>query len=415
MGVCLRRLLRLSSVAFTASLAGAALAAPPAGRADQIAEIRLEAGPLNVSLFTLAKQTGVQIVFTSQMVEGRQAPAVSGRLSADQALERLIAGSDLQIQRAGDRVLVLRPRGGLFSTAAVRGAGDPAALEPTQGDPAAPPSPAVAVAEDPTLLSEIVVGSHLRGVKDGASPVIVLSRQDLERDGRASVADALAALPQNFGGEASEDTASTGADPLATNSSSASGVDLRGLGADATLVLVNGRRLAGTGLKGDFADVSSIPMSAVDRVEILLDGASALYGSDAVGGVVNIVLKTRYDGAETRLLTGGATQGGATQVVFGQTVGKTWDSGHAPGVLRAFGPRPPARHRPALCRPGGPAPLWRLRPPLELWQPRQPAQARHERIAGPGLRHPAGTGRHGPDADELPAWRDQSGKPTGRL
>jgi outer membrane receptor protein involved in Fe transport len=93
-------------------------------------------------------------------------------------------------------------------------------------------------------------------------------------------------------------------------------------------VLVNGRRLAGTGLRGDFADVSSIPMSAVDRVEVLLDGASALYGSDAVGGVVNIVLKTRFDGAETRLLTGGATQGGATQFQFGQTIGKTWDSGH---------------------------------------------------------------------------------------
>ncbi len=69
-------------------------------------------------------------------------------------------------------------------------------------------------------------------------------------------------------------------------------------------------------------------MSAVDRVEVLLDGASALHGSDAVGGVVNIVLKTRFDGAETRLLTGGATQGGASQFQFGQTIGKTWDSGH---------------------------------------------------------------------------------------
>ncbi|WP_029907553.1 TonB-dependent receptor [Caulobacter sp. UNC358MFTsu5.1] len=321
-------LLCLSSTAFTAGLTGAAWAAPPAaGRADQVAEIRLEPGPLNLSLFALAKQTGVQIVFTSQMVAGRQAPAVSGRLTADQALERLIAGSDLQVQRAADRVLVLRPRGGLFPAAAVRGAQDPGVPEPTGAD--LPVTPPQALAEDPTLLSEIVVGSHIRGVKDGASPVIVLSREELDRDGRASVADALAALPQNFGGEASEDTASTGADPLATNSSSASGVNLRGLGADATLVLVNGRRLAGTGLKGDFADVSSIPMSAVDRVEILLDGASALYGSDAVGGVVNIVLKTRYDGAETRLLSGGATQGGATQVVFGQTVGKTWDSGHA--------------------------------------------------------------------------------------
>lgn len=323
MGVCFhRRPLSLGGLALVAGLSAsplgqAVLAAP---RADQAADVELAAGPLDASLLSLAQQTGVQIVFTSQLVEGRRAPAVSGRLTADQAAERLIAGGGLEVQHAGDKVLVLRSRPGPFPMAASRVAGGLAAPDPAlAADPAA---------EAPTVISEIVVGSHIRGVKDGTSPVVVLDRETLDREGRASVADALAALPQNFGGEASEDTASTGADPLATNSSSASGVNLRGLGADATLVLVNGRRLAGTGLKGDFADVSSIPMSAVDRVEILLDGASALYGSDAVGGVVNIVLKTRYDGAETRLLTGGATRGGATQVVLGQTIGRTWDSGH---------------------------------------------------------------------------------------
>lgn len=339
-----RRLLRFGSLAIVAGLSGptatsalagpmlasaalaglllaqptAALAAPGA---DEASDVQLPPGPLNASLFALAQQTGVQIVFTSELVQGRRAPAVSGRLTADQALARLIAGSDLEAQKAGPNVLVLKARGGFFQTAASRpaetlasGGGDAALLAQ------APP-------EDPTLLSEIVVGSHIRGVKDGATPVVVLSRDALDQAGQATVAEALAALPQAFNGTASEDTSSTGSDPSGTNTSRSTGVNLRGLGADATLVLVNGRRLAGTGLKGDFADVSSIPTAAIERVEVLLGGASALYGSDAVGGVVNIVLRKRFDGAETRLLAGGATQGGASIWSLGQTIGKRWDTG----------------------------------------------------------------------------------------
>lgn len=83
---------------------------------------------------------------------------------------------------------------------------------------------------------------------------------------------------------------SNGGDRTGTNSFYAWRQPAR-LGSDATLVLVNGRRMAGTGNKGDFADVSTIPTSAVARIDVLLDGASALYGADAVGGVVNIILR----------------------------------------------------------------------------------------------------------------------------
>src|SRR5690606_16149468 len=90
----------------------------------------------------------------------------------------------------------------------------------------------------------------------------------------------------------------------------------------------NGRRMGGSGSKGDFADVSAIPTAAVERTEILLDGASALYGSDAVGGVVNVVLRRDFEGAETRLRVGGAADG-AQERQFGQTFGKTWEGGYA--------------------------------------------------------------------------------------
>lgn len=325
-----RGLMGLSLLALTAGLAAPAQAAQVAPASPPAAVVRTPKGPLKAALLALGHQTGVQITFTSRAVDGRQAPALDGRFSVEEALARLLAGSDLEAYRAGPTVLVIRPRASLVPASATTPAAPDLLASPAQ-DPLqlAPPAQAATDAvDDATLLSEVVVGSHIRGVKDGASPVVVISRDDLDQAGRATVAEALAALPQNFGGTATETTLRTGADPLGTNASEASGVNLRGLGADATLVLVNGRRLAGTGLRGDFSDVSSIPMSAVDRVEVLLDGASALYGSDAVGGVVNIVLRDRFDGAETRVMTGGATQGGATQVQFGQTVGKTWDSGH---------------------------------------------------------------------------------------
>ena len=304
-----------------AHLGGAASAASPAAPA---ADVRLEAGSLRMALLALAKQTGVQIIFTSQLVQGRSAPAVSGRLTPEQAVNQLIAGSDLEARWAAERVLVVRPRG--FQPAAAKRESLEDAMQSASGDVVA--SEPTTTPADPTVhVEEVVIGSHIRGVTDVASPVIVLSRDRLERDGRATVADALSALPQAFGGTAGDATTATGTDGSGTNTTRASTINLRGLGADATLVLVNGRRLAGTGMKGDFADLSSIPMSAVDRIEVLLDGASALYGSDAVGGVVNIVLRRTFEGSETRVFAGGATRGDATQVQLGQTLGRTWDSG----------------------------------------------------------------------------------------
>jgi outer membrane receptor protein involved in Fe transport len=311
----------LASAAMTVAMTGAAWAADPA---DTPAAVRLNAGPLDTALLTLAEQTQVKILFSSELVAGRRAIALDGRYSARQALERLLAGAGITVQAAKPGVLVLRP--GLRPASVSRPRPDerPASLPPTE---ASTPAPIAGAAPEVTQVSEIVVGSHIRGVRDGPSPVVVLNRAELDRAGYATVADALTAQPQAFGGSTSDDTGTTGADPTTTNSSRATGVNLRGLGADATLVLINGRRMAGAGLMGDFADVSAIPIAAVARVEILLDGASALYGSDAVGGVVNVVLRDRFEGAETRARIGGSTHGDLGQRSLAQTFGHSWTTG----------------------------------------------------------------------------------------
>jgi iron complex outermembrane receptor protein len=309
-----RLLIGLATYVFLApGLASPVRAAPQ--EAIQTVEFDIRAGTLDAALIAFATQSGRTVAYAPSLVAGRQSDGLRGRFSPEAALDRLIAGGAIDIHRRGEKAFVLKPR---------KLGGVPAAsLDPI--DPVGS-----VLAEGPSQLSEVVVtGSLIRGPAKGASPVVVVSRDDLDLTGKSTVADMLTDLPQAFGGNASADTNLANTDGTGTNPAVATGINLRGLGASATLVLVNGRRMAGSGLNGSFADVSTLPTAAVDRVEILLDGASALYGSDAVGGVVNVILRKDFEGAETRARIGGATGGGAFERQFAQTLGKTWNTGHA--------------------------------------------------------------------------------------
>ena len=116
----------------------------------------------------------------------------------------------------------------------------------------------------------------------------------IRASGELTLARVLRQLPQNVNG-----TNETYGSELngSNNVTGASTVNLRGLGSESTLILVDGRRVGYSGLLGGVTDISSIPLSMVDRIEILLDGASAVYGSDAVGGVVNIITRKDYSGS----------------------------------------------------------------------------------------------------------------------
>ncbi len=141
-----------------------------------------------------------------------------------------------------------------------------------------------------------VTGTHIKRVdSEAVAPVEVITRDAIERSGQPTVADVLRNIPANSGGSFSESFSNSFAP-------GAAGISLRGLGQKTTLVLINGRRTAGYGfaqnLQDSFVDLNSIPSAAVERVEILKDGASAVYGSDAIAGVVNVILRKDYKGAE---------------------------------------------------------------------------------------------------------------------
>ncbi|WP_340645934.1 TonB-dependent receptor [Phenylobacterium sp.] len=301
-----------------------ALAATPHAAVAQAPQIafNIPAGGLDQALVEFGAQSRLQLLYPAQLVRGRRADALQGLFTPEDALARLLAGSDIVVRRSRPNVLVLTERGA--DTRAATSSRMLASLDAVPAVVAELPATA-----GPAILDEIVVtGTHIRGAGAGASPIVELSRDAIDRSGYATVSEALGALPQAFGGVSTPTSTITATDTLGTNGALSTGVNLRGLGSDATLVLINGRRMAGTGSRGDFSDVSAVPTAAIARVDVLLDGASALYGSDAVGGVVNIILRRDFEGAETRLRVGGA-KGGAGSVQLGQTFGTTWSSGSA--------------------------------------------------------------------------------------
>jgi outer membrane receptor for ferrienterochelin and colicin len=121
----------------------------------------------------------------------------------------------------------------------------------------------------------------------------------------------------------------------AANDGRGAEIELRGLGLGTTLTLVNGHRQPAGGTQGAFVDFSTIPLSAIDRVEILPDGASAIYGSDAIGGVVNFILRKDYIGMETSGRYSSAV-GAAQETQISQLFGTTWSSGHILGGYQFY-------------------------------------------------------------------------------
>ncbi len=141
-----------------------------------------------------------------------------------------------------------------------------------------------------------VTGSSIRRIDaDGPAPVITITREMIEKSGQSTVSDILRSQTINSGGAFDEKFTNSFAPGT-------SGVSLRGLGQNTTLVLINGRRVANyafaQNLSDAFVDLNSIPLAAIERIEILKDGASAIYGSDAIAGVINVILRRDFRGAE---------------------------------------------------------------------------------------------------------------------
>jgi outer membrane receptor protein involved in Fe transport len=305
------------------------IAASPAF-AQAVVSFNLPVQELSKSLKSVARATNTNIVFNPSLVQGKQAPPLRGQFDAETAIARLIAGQALAEKSTGSGTFVISgspPRGNA-----------PAATEAAPSLGEASPGSTAAESERAEDRAIVVTGTNIRGGANASSPLQLYTRDDMDRAGQRTVKDLIQALPQNFNGVANENTIQNiaGGNAAGVNYTFGTGINLHGAGPGATLVLVDGRRLAPANLFADFVDISLIPTAALERVEVLPDGASAIYGSDAIGGVVNFIFRKNFDGAESRGAIGTTTEGGGRLIQVSETLGKTWGSGSALATYEFF-------------------------------------------------------------------------------
>lgn len=184
--------------------------------------------------------------------------------------------------------------------------------------------------EEPKKLQRIeVTGTQIDRVDiEGTSPVTSFSREEIERSGVTTLQELIRELPA-----AGPGSFNTQNDSQDDTSSGTAAISLRGLGASSTLTLVNGRRVVRAAQAQDittgFVDLNSIPISAIERVDILKDGASPVYGTDAIAGVVNIILRDDYEGFQIEVGTGTSSEGDADEDTIEMVWGTSYEGGNA--------------------------------------------------------------------------------------
>jgi outer membrane receptor protein involved in Fe transport len=316
-------------------------------------DLNIPSEDLTAALQSFAIASHHKLLYKAELTAGKTSRALKGHFTAQEAMEALLSGTGLSYEITGSSVVLIKNQADAKTT-------DVREESPSDGGPPvrlAQASPATSTGSSSTAtenqngsqkdsdaspstdkehdskLEEIVVtGTNISGVENKTVPLLTFDRDAIERSGYATTADFITSLPQNVksGSNSPDGALAPGLGLLNIDNSTAA--NLRGLGANSTLTLLNGHRVAPSAY-GSGVDLSMIPLSAVERIEVLTDGSSAVYGSDAVGGVVNIILRKDFNGAETSARLDTLARGGGELKQIGQSLGKTWGSG---GALAVF-------------------------------------------------------------------------------
>lgn len=287
-------------------------------QADEVKRIDIPPGDLVTALDALARQSGAEFIYRADQLKGLRSKGIQGTLSAEAALHRMLEGSGFTTQRDPSGAIVI-----VKDSASAQ-------PEPPEQPPRAEPDSAETTENESYELEEvIVVGSRLGVTSPGQSamPIKLVTRDDIDRSGARSIAQVLSYLPEvsiSNGGDTNIGPASGFLDGSDINATT---VQLRGLPRGTVLILINGRR---SGESASFTDtgqfdLSTIPLSMVERIEVLPAGASAVYGGDGLAGVINIVLRHDASGFETRVRQDRAD--GYVQSQASVMWGKAWSRG----------------------------------------------------------------------------------------
>jgi len=290
------------------------LAAPPSSSIDAggAHAFHISAGSLSEALHQFIAQSGLQVLYDPALVEGHVTARIDSVSTPSAALDALLRNTGLVYEFTDSGTVVIKRA--------------PSAAKPrgtkVQKQPAAEKA-----AEPTTLQAVSVTGTRIHGGVT-ASPTITIGAQQIQNEGFSDLGEVIRSVPQNFsGGQNPGVAAGAAAGGLSDqNITGGSGMNLRGLGPDATLTLLNGHRMSYGGFS-QAVDISAIPVEAVERLEIVPDGASAIYGSDAVGGVANVILKPDFNGVTLGARYGEATEGGLITREYTATAGTNWATG----------------------------------------------------------------------------------------
>lgn len=262
--------------------------------ADQYTTLEIPTGPLAEALVEFGRQTGISIVFGQEAVVDQNSDAVAGSIDPTTALNLLLTGKCLTSEWIRPTLVAIK-QGCVQPPVAEAGK---SAVPVEIKELVEPP-----VIEEVTVIERRITGTRLpsAGVRTPI-PVQIISRPDIELSGHQSLSHILRYTTAVTGNSTST---------LVTNGGDGSAsVTLRGLPASNTLVLLNGRRMNPDAYAGHAVDLNSLPLAVIDRIEIVKDGASAVYGSDAVAGVVNVHTRQDQDGVFGDFYVGRADAGG---------------------------------------------------------------------------------------------------------
>jgi len=264
-----------------------------------LASFEIESQPLAKALMKYSEQSRVVIVAPSDLVKGKTSSAVGGYLAPSMALDQLLKGTGLTLQSGNNGALTLKVDA---SATQEQETPRPFLMAQLETEPAPASAPAIEPVEDERSIQDTVIVTGVRGaprsVIDSPTPIDVFTADEIAQGSPSGVFEAIRYLVPSFNlpSRAGGGTATV----IATGG-------LRGLNPDQTLVLVNGKRRHKTALINSVSslyngaagvDLNMIPSSAIARIEVLRDGAAAQYGSDAIAGVINVILKEDAEGGE---------------------------------------------------------------------------------------------------------------------
>ena len=293
---------------------------------------------LSAALLKFSEQADIQIMTASVDLVERTSPGASGEKTAREALELLLQGTGLKYRAISEDAVAIesvnaaaiQPISSTWHAMGVRVAqadGGSVVRNAASGEDNAVESPAsMSMVE----LEELVVtGTNIRGAKELPTPTLTITRSDIEASGYTKIEDVLRSLPQAFNSIDPATVYASGGSVASQDNfrERVTAVDLRGLGPQSTLTLLNGVRRAPSA-SGRVVDIGAIPLAMIERVEVVTGGRSSVYGADAVAGVVNVVTRREFEGAQTQVSFGSPTEyDGGERLQLSQVYGRDFERG----------------------------------------------------------------------------------------